>query len=404
MPDEAYQTPILMLVFNRPTQTAKIFAAVRERRPARLYVAADGPRPERKEERQLCEQTRRICESVDWTCELKTLFREENLGCGLAVSEAISWFFAHESEGIILEDDCLPDPSFFPFCSAMLARFRENSEVGSISGNNFFPPQLETTQPYVFSKYVQIWGWATWRRFWEKYDFGLNGSLEEWKEIIARRNPNAIEARYWLEIFKAVASGLIDTWDYQVMFSAWRADVVHIYPGRNLVTNLGYGPDATHTNFASPMGQLERFSLRDFDVTLPVEINGRMDQGVFYYRFLEALSNTWWLEQALDLTEKIGWARWEIGETKRELNDLKKGIGMQSTLIRRSIDGHARKLYKINLTLLAAHLAFTLREYLQLARTPVRRLLAHFTSKHSWVKIRRTKTEQADKITPSHLP
>jgi hypothetical protein len=386
MPEEAYQTPILMLVFNRPAQTTKVFAAVREQRPAHLYVAADGPRPERKEEPQLCENTRRIFENIDWPCQLKTLFREENRGCGLAVSEAISWFFAHESEGIILEDDCLPDPSFFPFCSAMLARFRENSEVGSISGNNFFPPQLQTTKPYLFSKYVQIWGWATWRRFWEKYDFHLNGSLEDWKKVIKDQNPNKTEARYWLEIFKAVASGSIDTWDYQVMFSAWRANLVHIYPSKNLVSNLGYGPDATHTNFESSMAQLERFTLQDFDVTLPVELNTRMDQGIFYYRFLEALSNTWWLEQALDFTEKISWGRWEIGQTKRELNDLKKRVGMQSTLIHRSIDGQARKLYKVNLTLLAAHLAFTLREYLQLARAPVRRLFSRLTGEHSRVK------------------
>ena len=218
-----------------------------------------------------------------------------------------------------------------------------------------------------------------------------------------RRNPNGTEARYWLEIFKAAASGLIDTWDYQVMFSAWRANVVHIYPGRNLVTNLGYGPDATHTNFASPMAELERFSLRDFDVTLPVEIDGRMDQGVFYYRFLEALSNTWWLEQALDFTEKIGWARWEIGETKRELNQLKKCVGMQSVRARQTISGRGRKLYQVNLTLLAAHFVYTLRDCLQLVRAPVRQLLYRFTRGSTRVKTLRTNTEDTRKITPPEV-
>src|SRR5258708_31852372 len=234
----AFETPILFLVFNRPNLTQKVFETIRNCQPSRLYVAADGPRPHKSGELQLCGETRKIMEQVDWDCAVQKLYRDENLGCGRAVSEAITWFFEQESEGIILEDDCLPDPSFFPFCAEMLARFRDRDEVGSISGDNFLPPSLQAAHPYHFSQYAQIWGWATWRRFWNQYDFHLSGEQEEWEEIIRKMNPTENQARYWMEIFRPMKSGLIDTWDDQVMFSAWRSVLVPLSPDTHFTLHI----------------------------------------------------------------------------------------------------------------------------------------------------------------------
>jgi hypothetical protein len=147
----AFETPILFLIFNRPDVTRQVFRTIRDQKPTHLYIAADGPRPHKSGELQLCAETREVIEQVDWDCDVRKLYREENLGCGRAVSEAISWFFDNETEGIILEDDCLPDASFYPFCRQMLHRYRDSDQVGSVSGNNFFPPGMHSEMPYNFS-------------------------------------------------------------------------------------------------------------------------------------------------------------------------------------------------------------------------------------------------------------
>ena len=375
-----FQTPILFLVFNRPQPTTKVFAAIRDQRPARLYVAADGPRLEKPGEWKLCAEARSVLNQIDWDCEVRTLLRDDNLGCGQAVSQAITWFFEQEEEGIILEDDCLPDPSFFPFCAEMLARFRENDRVGSISGDNFFPPALHSAQPYHFSKYAQIWGWATWRRFWKKYDFHLTGELEAWEEIIRKINPIEIQARYWIEIFKAMKSGSIDTWDYQVMFSAWRSGMVHIYPSRNLILNIGYGADATHTNFDSPVSRLTTSSIKDYGVTLPVAVDPALDETTFYFRFLESLSNAWWLEQALDLTEKLSWSRWQTNRIQGDLTQLQRASEKQAETMTKIIEKRSDRIYQVRLVLLLSHFVYTVRQAISLARTGLsRRIGARFS-------------------------
>ncbi len=168
-------TPVLFLIFNRPDTTTRVFEAIREARPSRLYVAADGPRADKEGEAQRCLETRKITEAVDWPCEVRRLYREENLGCKLAVSSAITWFFTHEEEGIILEDDCLPDQSFFPFCAAMLERYRDDGRIMMVLGTSLLPPGGGPDADYLFTQYFLIWGWATWRRAWEKYDIEMDG-------------------------------------------------------------------------------------------------------------------------------------------------------------------------------------------------------------------------------------
>jgi hypothetical protein len=304
--------------------------------------------------------------------------RDENLGCGRAVSEAITWFFQQEEEGIILEDDCLPDATFFPFCREMLSRFRDSQEVASVSGDNFFPPSLHSDQPYHFSKYAQIWGWASWRRFWKVYDFHLRGDLSEWEEIIRKVNPIENHARYWIQVFKAMRSGLIDTWDYQVMFSAWRNGLVHIYPSKNLIVNLGYGAEATHTRFDSPLTEHQSTGLEGFEVTLPIKVDTKLDHTTFYFRFLESLTSIWWLEAAIDPTQHIGWARWQNSQTQAELSRLRMLTEKQAATIADVLEIRSREIFHARIRLLLAHFVFTVRQAIELARTRFNQLLRPF--------------------------
>jgi hypothetical protein len=295
-----FDVPILFLVFNRPDLTAEVVSVLRQLAPKRLFIAADGPRVAVEGESELCRSTREIATTLDWECEVKTLFRDKNLGCGPAVSGAITWFFEQVEEGIILEDDCLPSFSFFEFCKYALAKFRYDPRIGTISGDYFLPPDLRLEQPYYFSKYFQIWGWATWRRVWRKYRFDLSFEKEDnWRKIFEEIHPTPLEAEYWLEVCRGLQKGAINTWDYQMMLISWRERFLHVAPTKNLVTNIGYRPDATHTNFESPLAHFPRNELKDFKVELEVWGLPQIDNLTFYVRFLESLRSIWWLRQAL---------------------------------------------------------------------------------------------------------
>lgn len=340
-------TPILFLIFNRPEVTKRAFETIRRQKPRRLYIAADGPRSDRPGEWQLCSETRAAVEQVDWECQVKRLYRDQNLGCGQAVSQAITWFFENEEEGIILEDDCLPSDSFFTFCGEMLNRFRNEPRVGTISGDWFLPASLRHPHPYYFSKYVQIWGWATYRRFWKHYQLDLAGGVADWLSIIRAKNPIPLEARYWEEILRALKSGMIDTWDYQLMFVGWKNDFVHIAPTRNLVQNLGYGTNATHTTFESPLAELKAEEISGYEVTLPIGLDPQLDEGTLFFRFLDAFNNIWWLHQAIDVTEKLGWARWKGSQAEKQLQRLEKSVTEQQQLLQTMMQQQRKSLFEL---------------------------------------------------------
>src|SRR5271165_4717676 len=168
------RSPILFLVFNRPETTRRVFETIRAARPPKLYVSADGPRAGRAGEPQRCDEARRIATSVDWPCEVKTLFRDANLGCKMGVSTGISWFFDQEPEGIILEDDIVPLPSFFDYCDELLARYRDDERVAMISGCNPIANDFRVDESYFFARFCGIWGWASWRRAWRHYDVNIS--------------------------------------------------------------------------------------------------------------------------------------------------------------------------------------------------------------------------------------
>jgi len=241
-------TPILFLIFNRPDITEKVFNAIRQAKPSRLYVAADGPRDGHNENATV-EETRRVVKSIDWNCEVKTLFREKNLGCKKAVSGGIDWFFQHEEEGIILEDDCLPNQNFFGFCQELLLKYRYDERIMHISGDNFQFGKQRTKYSYYFSRYSHVWGWASWRRAWKHYD----REMDHWPKVLEEDQLKAISSdasfmKYWTKIFSAVRSGEIDTWDYQWNFTCWIQNSLAILPHTNLVSNIGFGVNATHTS------------------------------------------------------------------------------------------------------------------------------------------------------------
>ena len=204
-------TPVLFLVFNRPNTTKKAFESIRESQAPKLFVAADGPRPDKPQEKEKCDQVSTVATNVD--CELYTLFREENLGCKKAVSSAIDWFFEQVDQGIILEDDYVPHQSFFWFCQELLSRYRYDERIMLISGNNFQLGKERTRCSYYFSRFNHIWGWASWRHAWKLYDVDMslwpkirdNGLLND---ILDQKE----QARYWTEIFENVCQGKIDTW------------------------------------------------------------------------------------------------------------------------------------------------------------------------------------------------
>lgn len=261
-PPAPLRTAVLFVVFNRPEPTARVFEAIRKARPPRLYVAADGPRDGREGEAEKVEAVRRIATSVDWPCDVRTLFRAENLGCRYGPSLAISWFFDNEEQGIILEDDCLPNQSFFWFCETLLDRYRCDTRIWQISGTTFFADKISLTgSDYIFSRYGPIWGWASWRRAWNHYDVDLNQWPEMKRpEMMENVYPDPSERGAKLRLGDRLFEKGYDAWDYQWGMTKNYNNGLSVIPMRNLIQNIGFDIDATHTINAPddvPEGQFD---------------------------------------------------------------------------------------------------------------------------------------------------
>ena len=280
---EGLNTAVLFLVFNRPNHTSKVFETIRLAKPKQLFIAADGPRSDRPDENEICRKVRKIAYSVDWDCEVKTLFRETNLGCGLAVSEAITWFFEHVEEGIILEDDCLPNESFYSFCSTLLEKYRNNHQIMHISGNNFQNGIWRGEGSYYFSQFPHIWGWATWKRAWKSYDLELKNfpafiKNKSISKIVGDKN----QAKFWQNSFQLAFSKSIDTWDFAWFFTFFSNNGYAILPNQNLVSNIGFGIDATHTIYQNDkLENLPVFKLKNLIHPLEITLNKKADKHTY---------------------------------------------------------------------------------------------------------------------------
>jgi hypothetical protein len=242
------KTPVAFFIFNRPDTTELVFNEIAKVRPTKLLVVADGPRPSRAEDAENCAAARKIIERIDWDCEILTNYAEDNLGCKVRVSSGLNWVFEQVEEAIILEDDCLPHPSFFAFCEEMLERYRHDDRVSQIGGCNFQQGRLPEPYSYYYSIYHHIWGWASWRRAWRDYDIEMRMwpafRDENWLQNLL---PTKRSLKRWTDVFQAVYEGRIDTWDYQWVYSSWVKGRLAITPTSNLVSNIGFRPDATHT-------------------------------------------------------------------------------------------------------------------------------------------------------------
>lgn len=291
------ETPVLFIVFNRPQQTKLVFDQIRAAKPKRLFIAADGPRTDKNGEQEICDEVRQITKYVDWDCELLTLFRTENLGCGHAVSSAIDWFFTQVEEGIILEDDCLPNPTFFSFCSELLHYYRFDDRIAHISGSNHQLGHWRGDGSYYFSNFVHIWGWATWKRAWVLYDFNCkNLNMTALKKM---------EPMMRIALKKTLA-GEIDTWDLQWNYAVKENNKLAIIPNISLIKNIGYdSANSTHTKrVPSWMKKMKYGDIPSVTHPTYLSINEEADnfsRKVFGWNHFRALllSSRYWLKKIL---------------------------------------------------------------------------------------------------------
>jgi len=250
IPPHPLNTAVLFLVFNRLNTTEQVFEAIREAKPPRLYIAADGARPNIEGEAEKIEAVRDyIIQNIDWECEVKTLFRDENLGCKYAVSDAITWFFENEAQGIILEDDCLPSQSFFWYCEDLLEQYKNDQRIFLISGYNKQNQWKIEDESYFFSNYGGIWGWASWSRAWKHYDV----DMKDIHEFMRKNNfVNLLGKRQGLQrqkmIFDSIIIKDINTWDYQWGYARHKNNGLACVPSMSLIENIGFGEDATNTS------------------------------------------------------------------------------------------------------------------------------------------------------------
>jgi hypothetical protein len=249
------ETPVIFIIFNRPEHTARVFGQIRRAAPQDLYIISDGPRADHPGEAERVAAVRRMVDKgVDWPCRVRCDYSAVNLGCGRRISSGISAAFAVYDRAIILEDDCVPDDSFFPFCTELLERHAGDLRIGQIGGARMQDTRPADGASYHYSRFTHCWGWATWRRAWSRYDYKVSGNP-------ARLLPRALpsEARRSLShSLRRIARGRLDTWDYQWTYACMRTGMYSIIPEVNLVTNIGFGGDATHTHAAHPVADRPR--------------------------------------------------------------------------------------------------------------------------------------------------
>ena len=283
-------SPILFLVFNRPIETQQVFDKIRSVKPKRLYVSSDGPRNLRNDDLENCAKVKDIVSKIDWECNVFYNFSDINLGCKSAISSAIDWFFSNEEQGIILEDDCLPTDFFFKYCDSLLELFKNDENISCINGNNFIQEKMVENEFYL-SRYNHCWGWATWRRAWVDYDKDLSfwpewKFSENWKCFFTDSN----ERRYWRKIFDNVYDSKIDSWAYAWSASIWYKNRLSIMPPINLVKNIGFGENATHTSGST----FDRYQSIDGEFSLDLNTNlvsDNLDNYLFYKVFFVSFKN-----------------------------------------------------------------------------------------------------------------
>jgi hypothetical protein len=267
-------TPVALIIFNRPETTAAVFGEIAKARPSKLFIIADGPRSERSKDRERCATARAVTEQVDWPCDVRRKYSETNLGCGFGPAEGIGWLFDQVEEAIILEDDCVPRPSFFRFCEELLARYRDDERIMMIGGRysqyNVDSWSRFFDDSYAFTHHHNCWGWATWKRAWDRYDIRIKGwpELRDTDWLMEMFDDKSVQ-NIWREIFDRIYSSDddLDAWDFQWSFAMWARQGLAIKPSTHLVSNIGFGEHATHTK----ANRSDRGGLLEDDIAFPLK-------------------------------------------------------------------------------------------------------------------------------------
>ncbi len=272
------KAPVALIIFNRPDATRQVIEVMRKAKIEKIFVIADGPREDVLSDLDLCNKTRLVIEEIDWPCEVYRRFLNENIGCGHGPAKGLDWVFEQVDRCIILEDDCIPDASFFPYCDELLEKYAHDERVMMISGNNHLLEKAAILDSYCFSINTQTHGWATWSRAWNKFDF----YIQDWPKLrslewLTYYLGNSRYAKKWLATFDEVLEETKKNprctyWDFQWTFACWKNSALNIIPSVNLVTNVGYGDDATHpTPIDHPLARLPAYEM-PFPLRHPVGI------------------------------------------------------------------------------------------------------------------------------------
>jgi hypothetical protein len=276
-----FKVPVVFIIFNRPELTKRVFSKIANVKPSKLLVIADGPRKTYPDDIKKCAAARAIIDDVDWDCKVLKNYSDTNMGCKYRISSGLDWVFDIVEEAIILEDDCLPDHTFFRFCEELLEKYKDNEQVAMISGDNFQFGTNRTEYSYYFSRYPHVWGWASWRRVWKQYDV----EIKLWPDFKKKHVLNSFlyttrSILYWTYILNNVYHNKINTWDYQLTFACWNTNKLTIIPSKNLVSNIGFGADSVHTknktDFYIPVS-----SSMEFPLIHPIEISSNMVADMF---------------------------------------------------------------------------------------------------------------------------
>ena len=264
-------TAVLLTTYNRPYFTKGVFEIIKKVQPKKLFISSDGPK--NKKNKKLVEQTRSIFENIGWDCKVYKNYSEENLGLGKRMSSAITWFFDNVREGIVLEDDCLPDLSFFRYCEELLEKYRHDGRVMHITGDNFLAEEKRIGNSYYFSKYPHCWGWASWSRAWKSYD----DKMERWTNLresgwLRKKLDSKIARTYWKRVFDLTYKNKINSWAYKWQYSCWLENGITVVPKKNLVKNIGQGIDATNTKMDIRIKSISAKRLK-FPLKHPVNIS-----------------------------------------------------------------------------------------------------------------------------------
>jgi hypothetical protein len=241
-------TPVVFFLFRRPDTTRKVFSAIQNAKPSTLFLISDGPRQGIDKERDLCEESRRVVDTIDWPCKVTRIYSETNLGLRDRILTGLDAVFETVDQAIILEDDCLPTESFFSFCHQLLDRYKSASEVAIISGFNF-APNNKSDNDYFFSKHTGIWGWATWAHVWRS--FRQAPQVETWsmEEFNAVRHTFTDRARFSEFVRLAQKGATLNTWDISLAMWVRQNNMLTVVPRINMISNIGFGHEATHTKF-----------------------------------------------------------------------------------------------------------------------------------------------------------